>query len=151
MAMFGETGVSLSKPVSNQEKIKYLKQYTQLEAEIRGLENDLYKQELKLGRITSRLSTAPKGGGSIHKNPDYDTVDIIADMVKALNLKINSSIAIRLNIEELINNVENYTQRLLLRYRYINGFSFERIAVELNYSWRHTHRLHSKALDNINL
>lgn len=136
---------------NHQDKIKYLKRYIILEIEIRRLEDDLYKQEMKLGRITSRLSAAPKGGGSIHKNSDFDTINNIADMVKGLNLKINESIAIRKNIEELINNVENYTERLLLRYRYINGFSFERIAVELDYSWRHTHRLHTKALDNINL
>lgn len=37
----------------------------------------------------------------------------------------------------------------ILNYRYIEGKSFEWIAVEINYTWRHTINLHGKALEEM--
>ena len=37
----------------------------------------------------------------------------------------------------------------ILNYRYIEGKSFDWIAVEINYTWRHTINLHGKALEEM--
>ena len=39
------------------------------------------------------------------------------------------------------------TARMLLRFRYIDGLPWEEVCVRMNYSWRQTHRMHSKALE----
>ena len=56
--------------------------------------------------------------------------------------------------EEVLRKVVAYIEllppcpmRVVLYKRYVNYHKFERIATELNYSWRHVHKLHSKALD----
>ena len=54
-------------------------------------------------------------------------------------------------IEEAINSLEDATERDVLWYRYIKGLTFEKIAVEMNYSWRHIFRKHKQAVVKINL
>lgn len=56
--------------------------------------------------------------------------------------------------EEVLCKVMEYIEllppcpmRVVLYKRYVNYHKFERIAIELNYSWQHVHKLHSKALD----
>ena len=55
------------------------------------------------------------------------------------------------SISDRIRRVEDDNQRALLICRYIKGMSWEDIAVKLNYTWRHVHRIHSQALDGIDL
>lgn len=55
------------------------------------------------------------------------------------------------SISDRIRRVEDDNQRALLICRYIKGMSWEDIAVELSYTWRHIHRIHSQALDSIDL
>lgn len=51
-------------------------------------------------------------------------------------------------IEDIIKDLESI-ERILMRERYINGKEWEKICVIINYSWRQTHRLHSKILDEL--
>ena len=48
----------------------------------------------------------------------------------------------------MIERMENEVEKVILYKRYFNNESFENIAVECGYSWRHIHRLHSEALKN---
>lgn len=50
-----------------------------------------------------------------------------------------------------IDKVDDVVERALLRYRYINGWTWEEIAEKLGYSVMNTHRLHKRAVDNFNL
>lgn len=51
----------------------------------------------------------------------------------------------QLAIEEAIENLEP-RERALMRYRYIDGYKWEKICVLLHYEWRQTHNIHSEAL-----
>lgn len=53
---------------------------------------------------------------------------------------------LRRKIEAEIESVKEPKLRTLLRMRYICGKTFEQIAVDMNYSWRQTVRLHGAAL-----
>lgn len=55
------------------------------------------------------------------------------------------------SISDRIRRVEDDNQRALLICRYIKGMSWEDIAAKLGYTWRHVHRIHSQALDGIDL
>ena len=55
------------------------------------------------------------------------------------------------DIEKVIDTLKDSSERTIMRYRYISGLSWEEVCVKVNYSWKHTHRLHSSALNKINL
>lgn len=58
-------------------------------------------------------------------------------------------------IEEELARIEREIERLepierrLVRYRYIDGLSWEKICVKLNYSWATLHRMHAKILKEL--
>ena len=52
------------------------------------------------------------------------------------------------DIEHLIENLDPI-ERVIARYRYIEGLHWEQICVKINYSWRQTHRLHSDMIDKL--
>ena len=58
---------------------------------------------------------------------------------------------LRLKIEEKINTVNDETLRELLFQKYILGKTLEEISLVINYSKRHTERLHRKALAQIGI
>lgn len=69
------------------------------------------------------------------------------ELYRELIKQYESGIAIRKEVTDAIEAMdapESY--KVLLRYRYIMGFRFEQIASEMDYSWRHTLRLHGDAL-----
>lgn len=49
-------------------------------------------------------------------------------------------------ITDALEQMPNETEKTLLMLRYIKGMTFEQVAVEMGYSWRHTLRLHGQAL-----
>ncbi len=55
------------------------------------------------------------------------------------------------DIEQKIDELENGSYALLLKYRYLDGYSWEEITELLNYSWRSVHYIHNKALTNIEI
>ena len=52
-------------------------------------------------------------------------------------------------IEQEIDLLEDGTQALILRYRYIDGLNWEEISEQLNYSFRTVHYMHNRALQKI--
>lgn len=55
------------------------------------------------------------------------------------------------NILDRIHRVEDDNQRALLICRYIKGMRWEDVASKLGYTWSWTHKLHSKALEAIEI
>ena len=64
--------------------------------------------------------------------------EISADMLQLINLKRE--------ITETINKVENDEYKTILEKRYLCWLTWEQIAVYLNYSVMHIHRMHGEAL-----
>lgn len=50
-----------------------------------------------------------------------------------------------LRIEQVIETLDS-TERTLMRLRYIDGLSWQAIALRISYSWQQTHRIHARAL-----
>lgn len=135
---------------TNQDKIKYLKRYVILDREIDRKLKEVDCWRAKLSRLTPVYSSQPKGGGTIYSRTE-EIIIKITDMEEAINADIDKLIDLKQEIERVIDSVPNDKERLLLKYRYLDGKTFEWIAAEMNYSWRHIHRLHSQALSNLNL
>ena len=59
---------------------------------------------------------------------------------------INRKESARRRIDEALLAMPSETERTLLILRYKRGMTFDQIAEEMEYSWRHTLRLHGSAL-----
>jgi DNA-directed RNA polymerase specialized sigma subunit len=135
---------------TNQEKIRYLKQYQTTIMEIERRKQDVNMWRDMLQKVTASYSSGLKGGGTI-RNRTEELIAKIVDLERHLHEKLARQISLQHEIEQLVENVGDSRERLLLQYRYLDGMTFEEIAVKLNLSWRWVHTLHSRALDNINI
>lgn len=135
----------------NQAKIRYLKQYTTLVREVDRMLAERDRCRARIGKITAVLTDMPMGGGSIYKNLDTALIEQIADLEAECESKLAASLKIRASIVQIIGGIEDDKERLLMNYRYIDGYKFEWIANEMNYTWRRIHQIHSQALEKIEI
>jgi DNA-directed RNA polymerase specialized sigma subunit len=136
--------------MTNKDKIKYLKRYVWLNKKIDRKYAEIERWRTMLEKVTAQYTSQPKGGGSIYGKTEEILAKIV-DLEKEIDADVDRLISIRDNIKAIIEAVEDDRERLLLQYRYLDGKTFEKIAVEMNYSWRQIHRLHSRALTNLKM
>lgn len=67
--------------------------------------------------------------------------DIIAD--------IESLVDVKRRIRTAIDCLDRPEEKTVLRLRYLCGKKWEEICVQMNYSWKHIHRIHRNALKNM--
>lgn len=113
---------------------------------------DAYKIEIQnlrdnANRITPAYSMAPGGGGNEQRieNAMAKIIDIENNIKQDIEIQL-------LTVDEihcLMAMVDDPLLKLLLHKRYILYEKWEKIAVDLNYSWKQVHRLHNKALNII--
>ncbi len=129
------------------EKKTELEKYRDLWKDIKCLEDDILRLESAAEKVTSIISDLPRVQSSKDKMVVVD--DIIIKKEK-LQQKISEAMAKREYIENAIDRVDNSLYRRVLRYRYINGASFEEISVKENYNYKYiTSTIHPKALECI--
>lgn len=97
----------------------------------RKLSSDIETDRVKKTSTTSHVETAIVNLSEIERH--------ISDEASQLG-------EIREKVEELIGSVEDERLVTVLSWRYLHGMRWERIAVEMNYDYRHILRLHGKAL-----
>lgn len=98
-------------------------------------------------KCTSTLSGMPKSGSKIRE-------DIYAKMIdqsKDIDEKTDQYVDMLQEIESAISTVSDDRLQTLLRYRYINGYTWEQIEIEMNKSHRWVYLLHQKALNRIKI
>ena len=127
---------------------EFLKEHIKKLNEAEGLkfEIDNMYQTLKSPIIT--------GMPSAH-SPDTDKLGNVIWKIQEKEIRYLAKLDIILNeekeIEKVIDTLEDSRERTVMRYRYISGLEWEEVCVKAHYSWKHTHRLHSSALNKINL
>ena len=77
-----------------------------------------------------------------------DTVSKLMELEEKINTDIDELVELKSVARDNIERMENDVEKVILYKRYFNNESFENIAVECGYSWRHIHRLHGEALKN---
>lgn len=135
--------------MTNQEKKAYLGRYRDNEREIRRTEEEILRWESLSRKTTTTMGAA--GGGSNGEDKLQAAVEKIVRWQNRLTLQLAERVRLREEIESAIGTVEDERLRLLLRYRYIDGWRLEKIAVEMDYDYRWIRRLHGKALDKLTL
>lgn len=111
-----------------------------------------YEQELEDLRRRAYNISSPKLGDKIQSN-HLATLDEIVDKLDSQIEKVNATwdelIDKRNQAKALINKVEDESGRCVLYRYYILIQSWERIAVEMNYTIRWVYKLHGKALQDL--
>lgn len=122
---------------------EFLSQAYWLDKRIDRKAEEIARMRAKLEKSNSKLSDMPRGGSG----GDWTDADIrVMDEERRIHDEIIELCRIKREIAEAIEAVEDARYRTLLELRYRNYLSFEKIAVEMNYSWRHTLRIHDEAL-----
>lgn len=134
---------------SNAKKKAWLRRY--LEAKKYEREIMLEMEELEGQYIlpSKVIDGMPHGSGS---DGDLSTFaakyDELYEEVKAA---LEKRIEMRREVRNAIEEMENETEKILMLYRYIDGKTFEEIAVHMGYTWRWTMQIHGRALSHFEI
>lgn len=157
-----------------QRKVRWLMRYRIAEKRIKRLEAE---KERWRERATS-TTTAPTYFKYIDKQEDKDKLtkeqrrrnemppviirggkhltleDIVGEM-DALDRELQEAIyratALRRDIGQAIDALEDDREQLVLYYKYVDGMYLEEICVRMGYTFRHIQRIHNDALKNIKM
>lgn len=123
---------------------EYLMQYRDAARKASAALNHLEELRAMATRITPNYS----GSGGSHAAGDRlgEAVARIVDAENRVSDEIELLEATEREVIATIDAVADKTLRTLLYERYINGKTWEQIAVKLNYSYRQTTRMHGAAL-----
>ena len=131
---------------------EYLQQYRHAVERARSALEHL--QELQT--IATRTTPIYGGeGGSQHQSGDEKLCNAVERIIEAKNRVSDELEMLEATEREVVKTIDSVTDNALntlLYKRYINGKTFEQIAVEMNYSYYHVvHRLHPEALEAVKM
>lgn len=135
--------------MTSKEKKEYLSRYRAAIAESGELEEEIAKWESRAEKITSSPGAVPKSGQ--HSDRVQDGAVALAELRDKLTTKVTRLIEMRLEIERAIETVSDDTQRILLRYRYVDGLTWEKIAEKMHYTYQWVCVLHGLALQKVKI
>jgi len=128
------------------------KEYLNQAYRINGTVNSRLAEIDDLRALASSISGSNFGERVDHtRNTDPPFVRCICkiiDMEKELSEEVARLIGLKCAINSAINQVSNADEKMLLRYRYVNNYSWSKIGILMNVSNRTVHRIHSAALQN---
>lgn len=133
----------------NEKKKEYLNSYKNLCRKLQSLEEQLQSlREVEMSAKIQKLSDMPKGS----KQSDLSDVMVKEEVLFTKIIRMRSECMERkIDIENQIADMPNGVESSILHKRYIEFKNWEQICVEVDYSWRQTHNLHSKALNDFKI
>ena len=124
-----------------------LLQYRSRQAEIRQIANGIKRLEETLGAPkTANLDGMPHSSGI--GDPVLQAVVQHEVLLERYQEKMLELAAAQAEIENMLESLDSLERRLM-RHRYIEGLSWEEVCVEIGYSWRQTHNIHARALNQL--
>lgn len=132
--------------MNNDMKKEYLNSYQSLKTCCQILAENI--EEFMASRYLPSLPVS--GMPSAHNKTDLSAMAVRYDeMITELVHKRYDRIKKYSEIETIIDALTDENEKTILRLRYLSGLRWDKICEKTGYSWRHTHRLHGKALNNI--
>lgn len=126
----------------------YLLQYKLMTAKIERAEQDLRDIREERAAISVNLDGMPRGTDLSERTARLAVK--IADMECELIDMRSEAWSIRMDIIRTLGKLTNSVHFNLLHFRYIDGYKWERIAVEMNYSYQWVaETLHKNALQEL--
>lgn len=122
---------------------KELQEYYWLQKNIQRLEDKLLELETQAAKMTSVISDEPRSGET--KDKLSGIVAKIVDYQSMINQQLQQAYTVLEEIEKAIEKLPE-RERYLIRSRYIDGKDWIEICVDMHYSWKWVHKIHSEAL-----
>ncbi|MCD8365250.1 MAG: flagellar biosynthesis protein FliA [Clostridiales bacterium] len=127
---------------------EYLKQARNLDALI----NSHIREKEDLQHMAYSISS-PSLGERVQTSRNADapyvrTLEKIMLLEDRITAEIDRLVNLKTEMLAAIEDMENTEEKLLLKYRYFEGHTWEEIAVRMSVSIRTVHRIHGSALQN---
>ena len=124
-----------------------LKEHYRLKQETVELEETIKKLQLQAQSVSAtKITGAPAGSGSPDKIAD--NLSRIEKLIQYYQQKLEKLLIQQKQIEEAIESLPT-NERLLMRYRYIDGLDWVDVAANMNYSWQWMHKIHARILKKL--
>lgn len=132
----------------NEKKKEYLKSYQRSAKREQDILEEIRK--LRMDKMFPSVVNdgMPKGSSQSDLSGYAATLD---DLIEKLKKERLEKIQHLRNIEDQIGKMQDEDEKRVLRLRYIRGLKWEEVAVEMGYSWKQTHRIHSQALIDLKM
>lgn len=132
------------------EAKEYLMSIALLDAKIDARVSEMDELKDRLLHITATLSP-DKGSGGAGGTQDKmaGTMARIVDMQRQINADIDALIDRKDAALKMLDSMKNPVHMTILHRRYFLHQPFERIATDMNYSWRWVCKLHGRALQEL--
>jgi len=125
---------------------QYLRRIRYLDKTISSKLEMIETLHAQVTKTTSVLSETPKPQSPEEQDKLAATIAKIVDLKRYLRQELDEFITLKAEAIRLINSLEDSRHRLVLTYRYMNGYTWEQIAVCMHYTYQWVHRLHGQAL-----
>lgn len=132
--------------MTKQEIKQKLLSYRQINSECTDIGNRIKQLDGYLEPSATVNTGMPKSSGI--SNPTELKAENLNQLRELLEKKHGELFKAQMEIEVLIETLDPLERRLC-RYRYIEGHTWEEVCVDLNYSWKQTHRIHARILSKL--
>lgn len=127
----------------------YLQSIARMDELIKRKQQQVYELEARACRVNSELKQDRVQNSALTGSHETLLVRIV-DLQYELNADIDRYVDLRKESMALIDQLEDQRHVALLYARYLEGKTWEQIAVDMCYSYRWVHRLHGRALQALN-
>lgn len=136
-------------PLTYEQKIEWLKSYRALDGKIESMTEQLQVWNARATKITATISQEPKAAGS--GDQLQRCIDQICELQTEIAQEMDKLRKRKQQIETAIFALNEKSYQDILWYRYIQGMTFEEIAIKMNYSWRQVCRKHKNAVEKLKM
>ena len=133
---------------SIEDKKAFLRQYLNCVRAEKGINDEI--ETLRASAMLPAIAMDGMPHGT-NKSDLSSYMAMLDDLMRKLNAELKRKRNARAEIMAAIEKLPNETEKLVLKFRYINGWKWERIAEETYYSYQHIHKIHGKALQHLEI
>lgn len=123
---------------------EYLLQYKSIDARVKILQSEIEALRTEAEGMSINLDGMPKAKGT--KDKTARIAILLAECETALTEELSKAWKLRIEIVGELGKMTNSRHQKLLYARYIQDHTWERIAVDMNITWRYCYMLHGSAL-----
>ena len=134
--------------MNNEEKKQYLRRYQEAKKRAKRIQEEI---DALRSRETSPVGLGdglPHGSGTSDLSGYAARLD---ELLRELAAEQEMQMIVYREIRQQIGTVSDATEQEILSRRYLLGQSWEKIAVEMKYSYRHVTKLHGYALNHFEI